>query len=455
MYQVESTIGENLTKVLLDILSHCYLPIENLRGQCYDGASNMSSLFNGVQKRIKDLEPRALYVHCNAHALNLVLQEAVREVPVIRDSMDYLHQTLLLLGRSAKRRAILEALSANIKAMCPTCWAVYAEALAIGLKNYENIMEALDIVANEQQTQSETKREARDYYEQFCKGKMYWSLLVADALFGPCDKLAKALQSPKLTINESISVVKETRNTLLAMRTEDFHADILNRTNEAVTSFEIDPLQTTHARKAPSRLDSGVPAAQLSVEAYYRQQFYMMIDKMTTCLERRILDNDDLKVSSEAEELFLNPDIDELLTNCMKVANTFTEIDAPQLAQELVKLNRNRKRGNSEVPDFQSIADFFNYVRSKHSMFAALFPEVMKLGNLLTVISAFSATAERSFSCLQRVKTWLRSSITQACLNIIALLHAHRYIQPNISVILEEFIGLNDYKRLTFGNIKT
>ena len=94
----------------------------------------------------------------------------------------------------------------------------------------------------------------------------------------PCDKLAKALQSPKLTINESISAVKETRNTLLAMRTEDFHADIIKRTNEAVKSFELNPLQTPRARKAPSRLDSGVLAAQLSVEAYYKQKFYMMIN---------------------------------------------------------------------------------------------------------------------------------------------------------------------------------
>ena len=89
----------------------------------------------------------------------------------------------------------------------------------------------------------------------------------------------------------------------------------------------------------------------------------------------------------------------------MKVANTFTEIDASQLAQKLVKLNRNRKRGNSKVPDFQSISDFFNYVRSKHRIFAALFPEVMKLGNLLMVIPASSATAERSFSCLKYIKT--------------------------------------------------
>ena len=144
-----------------------------------------------------------------------------------------------------------------------------------------------------------------------------------------------------------------------------------------------------------------------------------------------------MKVNVKAEELFLNLNIDELLTNYMKVANTFTEISASQLTQELVKLNRNRKSGNCEVPDFQSISDFFNYIRSKHRMLAALFLEVMKLGNLLTVIPASSATAERNFSGLKRVKTWLRSSITQArcstltvIYNLIFLSYTRRIYRP-------------------------
>jgi len=44
-----------------------------------------------------------------------------------------------------------------------------------------------------------------------------------------------------------------------------------------------------------------------------------------------------------------------------------------------------------------------------------LFTEVVKLVHLLLVCPASVATAERSFSDLRRLKTWLRSSISQSC----------------------------------------
>ncbi|GBP12640.1 hypothetical protein EVAR_10293_1 [Eumeta japonica] len=49
------------------------------RGQGYDGANTMEGT-GGVQKLIKDIEPNAVCVHCAAHNLNLVLNDAVREV---------------------------------------------------------------------------------------------------------------------------------------------------------------------------------------------------------------------------------------------------------------------------------------------------------------------------------------------------------------------------------------
>lgn len=49
--------------------------INNLRGQGYDGASVMSGERSGVQKRILDHEPKALYTHCPGHSLNLVIAQ--------------------------------------------------------------------------------------------------------------------------------------------------------------------------------------------------------------------------------------------------------------------------------------------------------------------------------------------------------------------------------------------
>ena len=44
--------------------------VENIRGQGYDGISNMTSERVGVQAQIKELFPLATYIHCSSHQLN-------------------------------------------------------------------------------------------------------------------------------------------------------------------------------------------------------------------------------------------------------------------------------------------------------------------------------------------------------------------------------------------------
>jgi len=59
--------------LILNILKKYNLNITKCRGQGYDGASVMSGAKSGVQKRISDVVPSSLYVHCTAHTLNLVI----------------------------------------------------------------------------------------------------------------------------------------------------------------------------------------------------------------------------------------------------------------------------------------------------------------------------------------------------------------------------------------------
>lgn len=55
-----------------------------LIAQCYDGASVMSGHLNGLQVRIKEVAPQAVFVHCLAHRLNLVLQQSVGKISKCR-----------------------------------------------------------------------------------------------------------------------------------------------------------------------------------------------------------------------------------------------------------------------------------------------------------------------------------------------------------------------------------
>jgi len=161
MYKVSSTTGETLTQVIIDVLTRCNLSVDKLRGQCYDGASNMSGTFTGVQARIQQMQPRALYVHCTAHSLNLALHETTSEVPYIRDSLQYLND-----AAKCKCKALLEHAKGHIKSLCPTHWTMRSAGIDIALQNYGAILEALEEVAG-QTGRDESHTKARGLLEQF------------------------------------------------------------------------------------------------------------------------------------------------------------------------------------------------------------------------------------------------------------------------------------------------
>ena len=89
-------------QILTDLVEDLGLETSNLRGQGYDGASNMSSDTKGVQGIIRAIAPLALYQHCAGHCLNLVLVNSSKESDV-RKVLDNLSQVCLFFKSSPKR----------------------------------------------------------------------------------------------------------------------------------------------------------------------------------------------------------------------------------------------------------------------------------------------------------------------------------------------------------------
>lgn len=71
--KVYNTTGQWLFKELQNILETLDLDINNVRGQGYDNWSNMKGKHQGVQRKLLDVNPRALYTPCGYHSLNLTL----------------------------------------------------------------------------------------------------------------------------------------------------------------------------------------------------------------------------------------------------------------------------------------------------------------------------------------------------------------------------------------------
>uniref|UniRef100_A0A453LZF7 DUF4371 domain-containing protein n=1 Tax=Aegilops tauschii subsp. strangulata TaxID=200361 RepID=A0A453LZF7_AEGTS len=70
---VEDTSGLGIFKVLVDSMKSFDLIIDDIRGQGYDNGSNMKGKYKGVQSRLLEVNPRALYMPCACHSLNLTL----------------------------------------------------------------------------------------------------------------------------------------------------------------------------------------------------------------------------------------------------------------------------------------------------------------------------------------------------------------------------------------------
>ena len=109
---------------------------------------------NGLQANIREVESRALFVHCAAHTLNLVVQDAVGSVSSNRDILSMIGTMIAFVRDSPKRLRCFERLQqakANaLRPYCPTRWVLRESALTSVLKNYSELwefMSELSIIA--------------------------------------------------------------------------------------------------------------------------------------------------------------------------------------------------------------------------------------------------------------------------------------------------------------------
>ena len=92
----------------------------------------MSGARNGVAAKITAIEPRAVYIHCAGHTLNLALQDSAQLVTIIRDTLDLTRELINFIKYSPKRSHIFEEIrniiplndqitvELSLRPLCPT-----------------------------------------------------------------------------------------------------------------------------------------------------------------------------------------------------------------------------------------------------------------------------------------------------------------------------------------------
>ncbi|XP_042423292.1 zinc finger MYM-type protein 1-like [Zingiber officinale] len=101
---VPDTSSHSLKMAIDALLVQHGLSLSRLRGQGYDGASNMRGEFNGLKSLILQENPFAMYVHCFSHQLQLVLVAVAHDNFTVSEFFGYITMIVNISGASCKRR---------------------------------------------------------------------------------------------------------------------------------------------------------------------------------------------------------------------------------------------------------------------------------------------------------------------------------------------------------------
>ena len=77
-----------------------------------------------------------------------------------------------------------------------------------------------------------------------------------------------------------------------------------------------------------------------------------------------------------------------------------------------------------------------------------MFPNIFVALKILAVLPITTCSCERTISALGRIKTDLRTTMTQERLNALALLHIHNNIDLNLETILNRFAMMHPRRML-------
>ncbi|KAH9685797.1 TTF-type domain-containing protein [Citrus sinensis] len=106
---VMETTAITLKKEICNVLARYDLLVENIRGQGYDGASNVQGAWNGLQALFLKDCLYAYYIHYFAHQLQLALVAASNDVPDVWVFISALGSIVNVLTSSAKQLSELKS----------------------------------------------------------------------------------------------------------------------------------------------------------------------------------------------------------------------------------------------------------------------------------------------------------------------------------------------------------
>ncbi|XP_042035194.1 zinc finger MYM-type protein 1-like [Salvia splendens] len=447
---VSDTTATSLEKALDYLLSTYDLSISSLRGQGYDGASNMRGEFNGLKSLILKRNSSAYYVHCFAHQLQLTIVAVAKKHKIVGSFYNSISRLCNTVGGSCKRRDILrEKQRENIikeiasdeistgrglnqemslKRPGDTRWSSHYGTLVNLIHLYSSIVDVLEYVGENGHDDS-IRAEADDVLEVINSFEFVFVLHLMKQILGITHELSQVLQKKDQDIVNAMNLVKVAKSRLQIMREKDWDV-LLADVSKCCSKYELDVLDMEDefvARKKGRRR-----AEKMKNLHYYRVElFCSVIDLQAQELNQRFDEvNTDLVLFMscfDPRDLFSAFDLEKLLRLARYYPSEFSEVALSELKSQLENFIFDVRIDEkfSQISGINGLAQKMVSTR-KHEVF----PMDYSLVKLSLILPVATASVERAFSAMKIIKTSLRNSMGDQLLND-CLVH---YIEKDVFV---------------------
>lgn len=431
--ELEEQTGAAMATKLSNHIRRLGLDPDCCVGQGYDGASSMSGEENGVQALLRRQCPKAVYVHCFSHRLNLVLSKAT-EVIEIRAALTTIKDACNHFSHSPQRERRFKAAIAELcpsarherlKQYCATRWVERHDSIFIFLELYQPLLKVLNDSGEIALANAITDP----------------GFLVAvhllEKVLGVSKQLSVLLQSKDIDLVEAASEIKELKQTIDLWRSDGTHKAFAEAFEKSRLLYakveEVSDAEIPMPRKAGrQRHRSNVPA-DTPAEHYRRSVWYPFLDQVSAELDYRFSGTN--RVVSGITAFVPAYCHDSTAISAGGSFEQYAEFLSDGVSACLAEYGRWQRKWAEVLPD-----DRPKTIGSSLSACAASsYPNILVILKIFATIPVTTATAERSFSQLRRQKTYLRSTMGNDRLNGLAMMAVHKEIPLEYDKVIDEY----------------
>ena len=420
------TSGETLSNMILTQIAQWGLDPATIVGQGYDGAGNMSGHTKGAQARISSQYPAAKYVHCKNHSLNLAIIHACKQ-RIVSHMFTTLREVLYFLTSSPKRvQVYLDSTGRNgpcLQRMCETRWSQHAECVTQCITNFTPISAALSVLSGD--GDPKTSATAFSLLKSVTSFDFIITISVCQSILPHLTPLSDHLQDPECDLVLASSRAQTICNLMQQKRNDSTWSDIWQSATHLTGEQDIPVVKPRTIGRQMHRSNTPAPTVE---EYWHLNLFNPFIDQLIIELGERLCK----PMARLKAQYLLPPHISKLSSEFWQDIKTEYSTFLPQPLITDAELE-----GWKHAIDSGAVKS----TNLQEAVFASdlMFPNIHIILKVLLTMPVSTASAERSFSSLRRLKTYLRSNMSEARLSGLALLHIHHDMNIDLSGIVRDF----------------